>query len=207
VRSSLSVPGPYTDLSSATAAALVRISYLVNYGKTGDWLWDSRSITIWTVAECNVGIVAGNLPCLKPLFRTILGSTYGRGTGDRTNSKYLPGAYGPGTHHKSVKNYNSLGSRRTEENEQPFGKYGVGEAHMMTDIGVGKERSGSPISVETPGKNSQESLVGRKAPALTFGDTGGIRKTTVVNVTGVSSGDVDSIEDGSRPRKKETHIV
>jgi hypothetical protein len=183
----------------------VKIGSLVNYGKTGDWLWDSRNITIWTVTECNIGIIAGNLPCMKPLFRSVLGSTYGRGSHARTNSKYLPGSYGPGTNQKSVKNYNSLGSRRMD-NEDPFRQYGVGEAHMMTDLE--KERSRSPVSaIETPGKTSQENLVGRETPAHTFPNMGGIRKTTVVNVSGVSSDDIESINDGSRPRKKETHIV
>ncbi|KAK4446709.1 hypothetical protein QBC34DRAFT_469259 [Podospora aff. communis PSN243] len=59
----------------ACAAAVVKIPYLVNYGKTGDWLWDSRDITIWTIVECNVGIVAANLPSLRPLFKSILGTT------------------------------------------------------------------------------------------------------------------------------------
>lgn len=39
----------------ASAAALVKLTYLTNYGRTGDWLWDSRNLTIWTVIECNIG--------------------------------------------------------------------------------------------------------------------------------------------------------
>lgn len=34
---------------SATAAAIIKLSFLPNYGKTGDFLWDSTDITIWTV--------------------------------------------------------------------------------------------------------------------------------------------------------------
>jgi hypothetical protein len=34
---------------SACAAATVKLSFLVNYGKTGDFLWDSANLTIWTV--------------------------------------------------------------------------------------------------------------------------------------------------------------
>lgn len=64
----------------ACAAAFIKIGSLVNYGKEGDWLWDSRDITIWTVVECNTGIVAGNLPTLRPIFRRILGSTLGYGS-------------------------------------------------------------------------------------------------------------------------------
>jgi hypothetical protein len=35
--------------SSACAAAMVKTSYIVNYGKTGDFLWDSANLTIWIV--------------------------------------------------------------------------------------------------------------------------------------------------------------
>jgi len=59
----------------ACIAAFVKIPSLVNYGNTGDWLWDSRNITIWTIVECNIGIVAANLPTLRPLFKSILGTT------------------------------------------------------------------------------------------------------------------------------------
>jgi hypothetical protein len=37
------------NISSATAAAVVKLSFIPNYGKTGDLLWDSTDITIWTV--------------------------------------------------------------------------------------------------------------------------------------------------------------
>lgn len=67
----------------ACGAAIAKIPSLVNYGKTGDWLWDSRDICIWTVMECNVGIVAGSLPALRPMFKRVLGGTLrsGKGTG------------------------------------------------------------------------------------------------------------------------------
>ncbi|KAF2440767.1 hypothetical protein P171DRAFT_325708, partial [Karstenula rhodostoma CBS 690.94] len=103
----------------ATAAALVKISFLPNYGITGDWLWDSRNITIWTALETCVGIIAGNLPCLKPLFRTVLGSTYGRGSKGRTGAtgntpRYLSRAYGVGTnaHAAKAKGFSSLTSNK-----------------------------------------------------------------------------------------------
>jgi len=66
----------------ACAAASVKVSYLPNYGKEGDLLWDSRDITIWTAVELNVAITAASLPCLKPLFKKLLAtsSKYGRGS-------------------------------------------------------------------------------------------------------------------------------
>lgn len=62
----------------ACAAAIVKIPSLVNYGKLGDFLWDSRDITIWTITECNTGIIAGSMPALKPLAKPILGNSYVR---------------------------------------------------------------------------------------------------------------------------------
>ncbi|KAJ5193983.1 hypothetical protein N7491_001314 [Penicillium cf. griseofulvum] len=70
----------------ACAASFVKLSILPNYGKTGDFLWDSTNLTIWVVTECNIGIIAGNLPTLKPLFKTVLG-TYGSRT--KTTREYF----------------------------------------------------------------------------------------------------------------------
>ncbi|KAH7349086.1 hypothetical protein BKA66DRAFT_477026 [Pyrenochaeta sp. MPI-SDFR-AT-0127] len=190
----------------ATAAAFVKMSYLPNYGKTGDWLWDSHNITIWTVTESNIGIIAGNLPCMKPLFRSVLGSTYGRGSRNRTTSKYLPGSYNPGTDHKSVRNYDSLGSSRTRE--EPLRPYGVSEAHMMTTIRADKEKSGevSGLRNEVSSKNSEESLVLPIAQTQIFSKLGGIKKTTEVNIT-ESSGEIESIDETTQPGLKETQMV
>lgn len=63
----------------ACAASFIKIPSLVNYGKAGDWLWDSRDISIWTIVECNIGIVAANIPSMRPLFKRILGTTLGSG--------------------------------------------------------------------------------------------------------------------------------
>ncbi|KAF6803771.1 integral membrane family protein [Colletotrichum sojae] len=70
----------------AVAAACVKTSYLPNYGRHGDFLWDTRDITIWTATEMNVGIVAGSLPTLRPMFKRFLGSN------DRREQKPRPGA-------------------------------------------------------------------------------------------------------------------
>jgi hypothetical protein len=75
----------------ACIAAAIKVSYTRNYGKKGDFLWDSRNITIWFAAELNVAITAASLPCLKPLFKTVLGSTYGRGTRESSSNAQLRG--------------------------------------------------------------------------------------------------------------------
>ncbi|KAJ5787195.1 hypothetical protein N7457_002185 [Penicillium paradoxum] len=56
----------------ACAAAFIKLSIIPNYGRTGDFLWDYTDLTIWVVTECNIGIIAGSLPTLKPLFKSIL---------------------------------------------------------------------------------------------------------------------------------------
>lgn len=45
-------PGPATNICpSASAAAIIKITFLTNYGKYGDFLFDSSDLTIWYVAN------------------------------------------------------------------------------------------------------------------------------------------------------------
>lgn len=94
----------------ACAAAFVKLGYVTNYGKLGDWLWDSRNITIWTCVELNVGIIAGSLPTLRPIFRRFLGSTYGKSSSRKTPNTGNTN-YGRGTM-RSGSNWHTLGSGR-----------------------------------------------------------------------------------------------
>ncbi|KAH6638847.1 hypothetical protein C7974DRAFT_304331 [Boeremia exigua] len=158
----------------ATAAAFVRLTYLTSYGRTGDWLWDSQHLTTWTVIESNVGIVAGNLPCLKPLFRVVLGSTYGRGSRKPT-TPYEARPYGAGTRQSAhAKGWGALGSERTVDGEAAGCSKG---AFMLTTINAERCRKGEVVSAqvdeERSGKSSTESL----ARGL-----GGIKVDTEVNV-------------------------
>lgn len=52
---------------AASTAGIMRAVHLGAYGTRGDFLWDSRDITVWYVVETQVGVVAGNMPCVKPL--------------------------------------------------------------------------------------------------------------------------------------------
>jgi hypothetical protein len=170
----------------ATAAAIVKLSYVSNYGKTGDWLWDSRNLTIWTVVECNCGIIAGNLPCLKPLFRTVLGSsTYGRGSRKDSHSNYISKTYGPGSHVRSItKPYSSITSDKAAGGE--FGGYGSQrEAYMLTTIGARKGEGSvgsSGRSSPTPGKDSSESVTRLHDKSNAMNGLGDITVTTKVDV-------------------------
>jgi len=190
----------------ATAAALVKLTYLPNYGKTGDWLWDSRDLTNWTVIECNIGIVAGNLPCLKPIFRTVLGSTYGRGS---TQPKYFSKPYGPGTNHRSVtKNYATLASNKTVDGE--FQGYGAaGEAYMLTTIDAKREKNGelsrssSGRSSPGPRKDSTESVTRLHGKNNGLSGLGDITVTTKVDVT-ESVHSRGYLDDGGRHDRRQT---
>ncbi|KAJ4309930.1 hypothetical protein N0V94_008699 [Neodidymelliopsis sp. IMI 364377] len=168
----------------ATAAALVKTSFLPSYGKTGDWLWDSRNLTIWTVVESNIGIIAGNLPCLKPLFRAALGSTYGRGTSAKPTGAYGTRPYGPGTRHHSTtgKGWGTLASNG--ERDAPHA-YGGKESFMLTTINAERDlqKAGSGRASEergSEGKSSVESLTG-KGSSWTTG-LGRIKVDTEVEV-------------------------
>ncbi|KAK7432545.1 hypothetical protein QQZ08_000752 [Neonectria magnoliae] len=166
----------------ACAAAFVKLGYVTKYGELGDWLWDSQNITIWTCVELNVGIIAGSLPCLRPIFRRFLGSTYGKG------SKKTPTTgntnYGRGTL-RSGSNWHTLGSGRRGADDQ------ADETSSQTAINTDEyelqNRIASPSGIinkttvltETEAKSSDESLdrlgLGGRYPP-------GITKTTTTTV-------------------------
>lgn len=177
----------------ATAAALVKLSYLPSYGKQGDWLWDSRNITIWTVIETNIAIVAGNLPCMKPLFHRVLGSIYGSGSRDQpSHGKY----YGRSTGH-SVNDYNSLGSRKIEEGYGPGPDFSGDETHMMTRISA-QQKSTASLG------NDNESNMSDESVSRLEGSRMGITKTTTTKVSFVSSTEV---KEEMMPERDVAHAI
>lgn len=195
---------------SATAAALVRITFLSAYGKTGDWLWDSRNLTIWAVVESNIGIIAGNLPCLKPFFRVVLGSTYGHGSRKTTapQSGYGSRLYGAGTRQSGAKDWGALASDGTGEGDgerDVLRHHGEKESYMLTTIKADRDykmKSGtsSASGKESPitGKSSTESLHREH----TSGGLGGIQVDTEVNVVESHSPVELCFDDGNRREGK-----
>jgi hypothetical protein len=138
-------PAPHTtdQGNSATVAALIKVTFLPSYGKTGDWLWDSRNLTIWTVIESNVGIIAGNLPCLKPLFRAALGSTYGRGT-RRSTLHHLSRAYG-GNPSKNTYMLTTINAGEKGDDERSLSRLGSSSKNSIETL----ERTFSGIKAVT----------------------------------------------------------
>ncbi|PLB33190.1 ion-transporting P-type ATPase SPF1 [Aspergillus candidus] len=60
----------------ASAAVIVRIPYLHNY-KDREFLYATSEISIWSNIEAGLGITAGSLVTLRPLFRWFRGTSYG----------------------------------------------------------------------------------------------------------------------------------
>jgi hypothetical protein len=188
----------------ATSAACVKLTFLPNYGRSGDLMWDSRNLTIWTVTECNVGIVAANLSCLKPLFNRILVSTYGQGSRKPSHPRYSSKPYGLGSKHRSViREYDSLDSDKVAER-------GLGDAYMLTTIDAHKIGAVSKItsgrSSPSLSKESEDSELGlHRGRGRGFNGMRDIKVTTKVDVT-ESVHSREMIDEGRRyeqPQAKE----
>ena len=80
----------------AVVASIFRIPSLVNYGSTGDYLWDVAEIAKWSIIETNMAMIAGCMPALRPLITSILDSQLvrsftkatGRSQGDTSTSTH-----------------------------------------------------------------------------------------------------------------------
>lgn len=123
----------------ACAAGITKMFYLDDYGKYGDFLWDSAPITIWCVAstsvrrtrQCSyftsrttveicVAIIAASAYALKPLFQAILKDrTAGSNGYSKRNTKIPSGGSGSAKRIRMRPDYNSvdmeLGSQPSRE--------------------------------------------------------------------------------------------
>ncbi|KAI8277463.1 hypothetical protein K4K56_000584 [Colletotrichum sp. SAR 10_98] len=141
----------------ATVAAVIKISFLPNYGKHGDFLFDSSDITIWTTVEICTAIIAASIPCLKPLFRAILAGSSAKYTSQYNN------------HDGYVRNN---GTNRTGATGDPQGNIEMFSRSRRNTTAV---RSGFNRSK----MDSEESIVGRQGSV----PPDGITKTTHVSVS------------------------
>ncbi|KAK0656990.1 hypothetical protein B0T16DRAFT_400662 [Cercophora newfieldiana] len=146
----------------ACAAAFIKIPFLVNYGKTGDWLWDSRDISIWTVTECNTGIIAGSLPALRPIFKKILGTSlgYGKSSGKPAASGY----FRQDTLQSNIRR-KTMNESKTDEcsSERAFNYYEMDtKAAGLGGAGAGAGAGGATFFAEVDARSSEESVNGGK---------------------------------------------
>ncbi|KAG8163619.1 hypothetical protein KVR01_006916 [Diaporthe batatas] len=177
----------------ACACAIVRFTFLGTYRKKDDWLWDTQSLTTWTVLEMNVGITAASLPSLRPLFKKVLGSIYGPGS-------KLRGYYAGGSSGRIKKNWQNLSGRNVEkrnsaysrplDNDEAF----YGSAGHNTVQGLNEDH-GSEESFELflcpPMQDSDQVRVSRNPSVKTFVEArrsleDGITTPTDVHVKGIT---------------------
>ncbi|KAK8123351.1 hypothetical protein PG999_003269 [Apiospora kogelbergensis] len=122
----------------AVAAAIVKSFFISNYGKTGDFLWDSTDLTIWVSTECNTGIIAACLPCLKPLFKRILETTTQRSRGsssNQTDRSYKMKSYGAGgTNVAAGRGRTNSNKKRTREDEDELALFRQRSPNAITKI-------------------------------------------------------------------------
>ncbi|EED15870.1 conserved hypothetical protein [Talaromyces stipitatus ATCC 10500] len=161
----------------ACVAAFVKLSFLPNYGKTGDFLWDSTDLTIWITTECNTGIVAGSLPCLKPLFKRLL-NNYSSGSRSRG---HFYNKYDKGTKLRSL-------SRNTNKNTPSSGavlQSGLEyTAHnvMSTKLSHVKHSITSVSDIHS-NNSSEERILPIHSGNCGGHGSGGIVRTTEVQIT------------------------
>lgn len=65
-------------------ATIVRIPYIHTLANTGDFLYSTTDVAIWSCSETGLSIVASSAATLKPLFKDVLAK--GRSFGSRTLS-------------------------------------------------------------------------------------------------------------------------
>lgn len=172
------------------ACAIVRISYLGSYGASGDWLWDTVHLAVWSVIELNVGIIAGSLPSLRPLVKRFLGSIYG--TGSRGRNHYVGGLSSKSKGSKGWRRYASGdGARSTLHSQHHRLPHGLPDGLPLDDASSQKqlhdpafaagETSKASFEMSCYGVESHITSGNAKRPREDF--PAGITKTTQMTVS------------------------
>ncbi|SPJ70480.1 related to integral membrane protein PTH11 [Fusarium torulosum] len=55
----------------ASVATIIRLPYSAAYSKPANQLYSIGNIILWTVVECSLGIIAGSMPMLRKLFKSL----------------------------------------------------------------------------------------------------------------------------------------
>lgn len=151
-------------IPSAAIASIVKLTYIRTYSLSGDFLFDSTGLTIWSTTELNIGIIASTIPCLKPLFKFILDNTLS-GSNSKMNGK------------QDTTTYAMENTGRTKatcvDSDVERGEYSSGESGVKMEI---FERQ---VEVKNDGRLtddvSEENLLASEGPE--------IRKTTRISIS------------------------
>ncbi|KAL7275530.1 hypothetical protein RUND412_001514 [Rhizina undulata] len=104
----------------ASAASIVKMTYNINYGKTGDFLWDSTDLTIWGILEIDIAIITASIPTFKLLFKRIFEKTGYSGGSNRglSNSHPLQSLHTPRVKTDISANSKSTRDKNTNDSEE-----------------------------------------------------------------------------------------
>ncbi|KAJ5314717.1 Vacuolar protein sorting-associated VPS28 N-terminal [Penicillium atrosanguineum] len=82
-RTKVAVGGILSLGAIASVAVIIRLPFLKYYADT-DFLYSTYQIAVWTIIETGLGITAGSLITLRPLFRWLLDGSLSNGQNGRT---------------------------------------------------------------------------------------------------------------------------
>lgn len=163
----------------ASIAVLCRMAYVMDF-KDPDFLWATLDIAIWSDTEQGLGITAGSLATLRPLYR-LMATRFGFSTtGGDESAKATPQWYsGPSTgkesKRKSLFNMGTLmrtekGTVRDRDNEEDYGMGNLQPIRLRDDLvddkQVVKSEKGFASWTVSAGKSFDEE---RDAQALPSG--------------------------------------
>ncbi|KAL8389014.1 hypothetical protein RB595_008862 [Gaeumannomyces hyphopodioides] len=141
------------------AAAITKTVALTKWGLLGDYLWDTADITIWFATEIAVAIIAGSIPCLKPLFKRILASTRRYGSGSKPPSNYVCSCGKPYMQSADASHASGGGSKNASHASASRDRRSDGNALRSKGFGAdgsGARRPADPYSITGIGAGSDE---------------------------------------------------
>jgi len=160
----------------ATSAAFVKIYFTNDFGKQGDFLWDSTDLTIWTTVEICVAVIASSIPCLKALFKgTLQDSSYDNTYPLQGRSGYIQQGSNKHTH-----------PGRSKSGEPDFELY-PGTKQPGVSITSSRQDKLDPDNI------SEESFLPSQSANMDV--DGGIRRTTQVSVRFNTLGNLRTVDD------------
>jgi hypothetical protein len=122
------------NMDSAGIALIVRIPYIRQIAVSADFLFETIDLAIWAVLEPSLGIIAGCLASIRPLFK-------GLGVGLNRNKQYSSRAkYDSKSHwYSSSRNMKKLDNRSADSEQQPDPNGSQMELRQQSEIGSAKE--------------------------------------------------------------------
>ncbi|PVH67739.1 hypothetical protein DL98DRAFT_637722 [Cadophora sp. DSE1049] len=113
----------------AAVCSMIKISKTAQLGKTDDITWEFTDLSIWNVAELNVGIIVGSIPPMRPLLSCVY-----RHTSDAVGLSSL-------SHSRHNVTTGTVGTRRSKYIMQNDSRAYVLENRSYVEGGMSKQTS------------------------------------------------------------------